>query len=418
MPAFPSEGTPAPTVGKRDLRRAGTTLVPYRTRGQALMETPILKQTALRLRIVDRYLLRELLASFLGVTTILLLIMLGMTVADVIASIARGSIPADLLFSVIGLRSIDLLAVVFPLAAFLAVLLAYGRLWRDSEMAVFQSSGLDLRGMLRPLLLLALPLAIALGTVTFWLAPKAVRTSQHLLEEANRSLIVAGLEPGRFVELPGRDGVIYVGEMSSDGTRFKRMFVQTEREDEDTGTTQLDVTTATSGFLYHDADGSGRYLALNDGFRIEGRLGNDDWRLMRFLRNDVKLPDSQSDSSEVGVRRAAPTSALWGSDDPIQRAELQWRFAAPLSILLLVLLGLPLAKSDPREPRYARLLIAVLVYLVYANCLAIGRNAISQGRIPSLPGLWWVYLPTLVIAVWLIWRGQQLHRPRAARGAG
>src|SRR5690606_19167175 len=136
---------------------------------RASMETPILEQTPLRLRIVDRYLLRELLASFLGVTAILLLIMLGMTVADVIASIARGSIPADLLFSVIGLRSIDLLAVVFPLAAFLAVLLAYGRLWRESEMAVFQSSGLDLAGMLRPLLLLAVPLMIALGTVTFWL---------------------------------------------------------------------------------------------------------------------------------------------------------------------------------------------------------------------------------------------------------
>jgi lipopolysaccharide export system permease protein len=381
------------------------------------METPILEQTPLRLRIVDRYLLRELLASFLGVTTILLLIMLGMTVADVIASIARGSIPADLLFRVIGLRSIDLLAVVFPLAAFLAVLLAYGRLWRDSEMAVFQSSGLDLSGMLRPLLLLAVPLMIALGTVTFWLAPKAVRTSQYLLEEANRSLIVAGLEPGRFVELPGRDGVIYVGQMSADGTRFERMFVQTEREDEDSGAIQIDVTTATHGFLYHDADGSGRYLALNDGFRVEGRLGSDDWRLMRFGRNDVRLPDNRSETSETGVRRAVPTSALWGSDDPIQRAELQWRFAAPVSILLLVLLGLPLAKSDPREPRYARLLIAVLVYLVYANCLAIGRNAIGQERIAALPGLWWVYVPTFAIALWLIWRSQQLRGPRVARGA-
>jgi lipopolysaccharide export system permease protein len=89
-----------------------------------------------------------------------------------------------------------------------------------------------------------------------------------------------------------------------------------------------------------------------------------------------------------------------------------------LSILLLVLLGLPLAKSDPREPRYARLLIAVLVYLVYANCLAIGRNAIGQERIAALPGLWWVYVPTFAIALWLIWRSQQLRAPRVARGVG
>ena len=68
-----------------------------------------------------------------------------------------------------------------------------------------------------------------LGTISFWLAPAAVRLSQTLLEEANRSLIVAGLEPGRFIELPGKDGEIYVGEMSSDGTQFKRMFVESER---------------------------------------------------------------------------------------------------------------------------------------------------------------------------------------------
>jgi lipopolysaccharide export system permease protein len=206
--------------------------------------------------------------------------------------------------------------------------------------------------------------------------------------------------------------------MSADGTRFERMFVQTEREDEDSGAIQIDVTTATHGFLYHDADGSGRYLALNDGFRVEGRLGSDDWRLMRFQRNDVRLPDNRAETSGTGARRAVPTSALWGSDDPIQRAELQWRFAAPVSILLLVLLGLPLAKSDPREPRYARLLIAVLVYLVYANCLAIGRNAIGQERIAALPGLWWVYVPTFAIALWLIWRSQQLRAPRVARGVG
>ncbi len=379
------------------------------------METTILKQTTVRLRVVDRYLLRELIGNFLGVTAILLLVMLGMTVADVIASIARGAIPADLLFSIIGLRAVDSLAVVLPLSMFLGVLLAYGRLWRDSEMAVFQASGLDMRGMLRPLWLIGVPLALLLAAITFWLAPKAVQTSQQLLEDANRSLIVAGLEPGRFVELPGRDGVIYVGEMSNDGTNFKRMFVQTERQDKD-GKTEIDVTTATDGFLYHDADGDTRYLALHDGFRVEGQLGADDWRLMRFERNDIRLPDSESDTGKEGVRRAARTRTLWASDDPVQRAELQWRFAAPLSILILVLLGLPLAKSNPREPRYARLLLAVLFYLVYANSLAIVRNAISQDRIAEFPGLWWVYVPTVVVAIWLIWRSQQLRQPRKSRG--
>jgi len=274
-----------------------------------------------RLRIVDRYLLRELVSNFAGASLILLLIVVGTAVADLLAKIARGRIPADLLFTLIALRSIDALTVLMPLAAFLGVLLAYGRLWRDSEMAVLQSSGLDAGGLARPLILMVVPTMILLGTISFWIAPAAVRLSQTLLEEANRSLIIAGLEPGRFIELPGKDGEIYVGEMSSDGTTFKRMFVENERVEKDTGKTRIDVITATHGFLYHDADGVGRYLALQDGFRVEGKLGEDDYRLMRFARNDIKLPDNEGDDNDTAAKRSAPTSVLLRySDRPLMRA--------------------------------------------------------------------------------------------------
>jgi len=366
-----------------------------------------------RLRIVDSYLLRELIANFLGAALILMLIVVGTAVADLLAKIARGRIPADLLFTLIALRSVDALTVLLPLAAFLGVLLAYGRLWRDSEMAVLQSSGLDLGGLARPLVLLVVPTMILLGTISFWLAPAAVRLSQTLLEEANRSLIIAGLEPGRFIELPGKDGEIYVGEMSADGTTFKRMFVETERPEKDTGKTRIDVITATHGFLYHDADGIGRYLALQDGFRVEGKLGEDDYRLMRFARNDIKLPDNENDDNDTAVKRSAPTSVLLrGSDDPVMRAELHWRLAAPLSTLVLILLALPLSKASPREPRYARLLIAILTWWLFNTGLGLGRSWISQGKLAPAFGFWWVYVPTIAVAAWLIWSSQRMPRTK------
>jgi len=374
----------------------------------------------LRLRIVDRYLLRELGSNFLAATFILLLIVVGTAVADLLAKIARGRIPADLLFTLIALRSVDALTVLMPLAVFLGVLLAYGRLWRDSEMAVLQSSGLDLGGVARPLALLIVPTMILLGTISFWLAPAAVRLSQTLLEEANRSLIIAGLEPGRFIELPGKDGEIYVGEMSSDGTNFKRMFVENERtetaEGKDKGKTKIDVITATHGYLYHDADGVGRYLALLDGFRVEGKLGDDDYRLMRFARNDIKLPDNENDDNDTAAKRSAPTRVLFRNpDDPVMRAEIHWRLAAPLSALVLTLLALPLSKSSPREPRYARLLVAVLAWWVFNTGLGLGRSWISQGKLAPGFGFWWVYLPTIAMAAWLIWKSQRMPR---AKGSG
>jgi len=365
------------------------------------------------LRIVDRYLARELLVSFLAATLILLLVTVGGTLADLLQKIARGRIPADLLLALIGLRTVDALTTLAPLAVFLGVQIAYGRLYRESEMAVFSASGLAMTDLLRPLLILAVPLAIVMGTISFWLAPAAVRQSQSLLQEASRSLIVAGLEPGRFVELPNNDGVIYVESMNGDGTQFKKLFVASERSNDKDATTNLNVITAASGELFHDADGSGRYLGLNDGFRVEAVLGRDNYRLMRYERNDLKLQDSESDSSADSVKRSATTTQLLSSQDPVQRAELQWRLAVPFTTLVLILLALPLAKSSPREPRYARLLIALFAWMIYNSGITLGRAWISQGKLSPWFGFWWLQVPTALIGLFLLWRSQQLPRPRA-----
>ena len=367
------------------------------------------------LRIVDRYLARELAWSFLAATAILLLVTVGATVADLLAKIARGRVAADLLFALIGLRTVDTLTLLVPLAAFLAVQMAYGRLYRESEMAVFAASGLPATGLLRPLALFGVPLAIAIALIAFWLAPAAVRQAQALQEEASRSLIIAGLEPGRFVELPKNDGVMYVEEMNADGTKFQKLFLESERANTKDGSTGINIVTATSGELFHDADGTQRFLGLNDGFRVEGTLGADNWRLMRYARNDIQLPDNDTDTTPDSVKRSAPTSQLLASADPVQRVELQWRLAAPISVLVLVLLGLPLAKSSPREPRYARLLIALLAGFVYYNFLALDRSWLTQGKLDPRIGFWWVQIPTALIAVYLIWRSDKLPRPKPAR---
>jgi len=376
------------------------------------------------LRIIDRYLARELLVSFVAATAILLLVSIGGTVADLLNKIARGRIPAELLFSLIGLRTIDALTLLAPLAVFIGVQLAYGRLYRESEMAVFAASGLPVTGLLRPLALLAVPLALAMALISFWLAPAAVRLSQNLILQANRSLIIAGLEPGKFVELPNGDGMMYVEGMSADGIQFKKMFVASERavgidkKTADAATkaadapVRINVITAADGELYHDVNGAERYLGLNNGFRVEGFVGQDNYRLLRYARNDVKLTDSEPDASTDAVKRAAPTADLLRSEDLVQRTELHWRLAAPISTLVLILLALPLSKSSPRQPRYAGLIIAGLSWAIYYAGMNIARNQLVTGKMSFALGMWVVHIPVLLIALYLLWYSQQLPRPK------
>lgn len=355
------------------------------------------------MRLIERYLLRQFIISVLAVAAVLFLVSLGGVFADLVAEIARGKVPAPLLLSQLGLRAVRYLPMVLPLAVFLGLLLAVGRLYGDSEMAVLASVGLGPRQLWRSLLLTTVPVVLVIATVALWLAPESARLAQEMITAANRSFIVAGLDAGRFVELPGRAGVLYVGELSRDGTRFKQMFVQSEREG------RLDIITATSGELVLEGQ-TQRYLRLKEGFRVEGSPEQSDFRLMRFAENELRVPDRESAS---GVKiNARATRELIGDDSAEAVAEWHWRLSMPIFCLVLGLMALPLARSEPRQSRYGRLLLALLVYLLGMNLLVLGRGWLENQTLPTLLGLWWLHVPTAALATWLFWTDGTLSGPK------
>ena len=192
---------------------------------------------------LDRYLLRELAQATFAALIVLSIVSLGGVFTDVLGDIARGRVPAGLMLSQMGLQTIRYMPMILPLGLMIGLLLGFGRLYRDSEMPILTSIGIGPRRLLRPWALLVLPVVGLIALCSLWLGPWAKRTSDEMIAAGNRNLLVAGLEPGRFTELSGGKGVVYVGGMSNDGTRLQRIFVY--RLDQD----RLDVTTANGGAL-------------------------------------------------------------------------------------------------------------------------------------------------------------------------
>jgi lipopolysaccharide export system permease protein len=356
--------------------------------------------------LIERHLLRQFAESVAAVAIVLLLISLGGLFADLVQEIAKGKVPATLLLSQLGLRSIRFLTLVLPLALFLGLLLAIGRLYAESEMAVLASVGLGPQRLWRPLFWVALPVVVLVGLASLWLAPVSAHKAKEMIEIANRSFLVAGLEPGRFVELPGKGGVMYVTELTPDGTRFAHLFVQREVEG------RLDIVTAQQGNLKLVGQ-TQRFLHLDNGFRVEGTLGDNAYRMMRFEQNDVRVPDRQSNDNDDDLA-AVGTGALLAGGKPAELAELHWRVAMPLFAGILALFALPLARSEPRQPQYGLILFALLVYSVGMLLMLLGSGLIGNGRLPAWFGLWWVHAPMLALAAWMFARDGRLPRPEAA----
>jgi len=353
---------------------------------------------------VQRYLVRQLAGGIAASIVVLLLVSLGGVFADLLSEIARGRIPAPLLFSQLGLRIVVFLPLVLPLALFVGLILAIGRLYRDSEMAVLAALGQGPRQLLVPLLVVGMPVVLLVALVALWLGPLAERVARQSIDDAHRSFLVAGLDAGRFVELPGGRGVVFVGELSSDGRQFRRLFLQMEREG------RVDVITAVEGEMF--VDGGGRFLRLRDGFRVEGVPGQADFRLQRFEVNEQRLPDPGTSTRDPLAGR--PSLALLAADaTPRARAEFHYRIGVPLFALALLLLALPLARSPPRQARYGRLIVAVLAYAFGMNLLVLGKAWLGSGQVPEWAGLWWLHLPMFVLATLLLWREGRMPSPRS-----
>ncbi|WP_045737556.1 LPS export ABC transporter permease LptF [Xanthomonas sp. MUS 060] len=354
---------------------------------------------------LDRYLLRDFVQSFSATLVVLLVVSVGGVLVDVLGNIADGRIPAKLLFSQLGLQFVVYLPLILPLALMLGLLLALARLYRDSEMAVITAMGVGPRRLLRPILMLVVPVVTLVGLCSLWLGPWADRTSDQLVNEANHSLLMAGLEAGRFTSLP--DGsIVYVSTLSGDGTQLSNVFVQRQKDG------RLDVVTAQRGAMFFEGKAE-RYLRLQDGYRFEGPLAGDglDYRMMRFANNDVALSE-RSAARKDDDPALLTTAALIRDPRPQANAQLHARLAPPLLALAFALLTLPLSRSSPRQQRYGRIMLAFLVYLVGTNLMFIGTQWLSTDKLPRALGLWWLTLPLLTLAVWMYLRDGRLSRPR------
>ena len=182
---------------------------------------------------LDRYLFGEFTQSTFAAGVVLMIVSFGGVFTDVLRDMATGRVPVGMLLPQLGLVMLNWLPLILPLALMLGLMLGTGRLYRDSEMPVIAAVGVGPKRLLKPLLMLVVPMVAVVAACSLWLGPWAERVSRQMVNEANRNLIVAGLEPGAFTEIPGGGGVIFVGAMLAGmwATRVVRERMEAQTQD-------------------------------------------------------------------------------------------------------------------------------------------------------------------------------------------
>jgi lipopolysaccharide export system permease protein len=354
-------------------------------------------------RILDRYIFREIAVTWLGVTMILLMILLTNQFARVLGDVAKGKLPKNAAFEVIALSAAQYLTILVPIGLFLAVMLALGRLYRDSEMPAIMACRVGPSGIYRPLIWLLVPLSLGVAWLSIVGSPKAMTTIERISAEARREADLASIEPGRFTVFGPDDAVVYGESVTPDGAMHK---VFMERM---VGDKTVQVVVARRGEQVESDDPDIRLLVLHEGRRYEGIPGTSKFRVVEFLEHGIpyRLPS-------VTNPELRPSSMhfldLLRSDDPEWIAESQWRLSIPVATILLALLAVPLARSRPREGRYGRIAVGLLVFIIYFNLMSAARAWSEDGVLDPRIGMWWVHGGMLLLTLVLIGLQDGWHR--------
>src|SRR5208282_1003596 len=289
----------------------------------------------------------------------------------------------QVVFDLIALGAIMNLSVIVPVSMLLAVVLTLGRLYHDSEMAALQACGFGPARLLPPLLMFAAVIAVGLGWLTFFQVPAADKEVQLLRQSAIKEAQFGQLDAGRFRSFSGGDAVFYAERVDEDGV-LHNVFVQRETAG------RIEVALADSA-TYTKGDEEGTHLVtLYNGRRYEGVPGRGDYRIIEFREHGIPIvtPTTLARTDDPDTK---PTLELLGSFAPSDVAQLEIRSSAPLMLLLLTLIAVPLSRLKPRQGRYARLGVAMLTYFLYSNLLSFAKVWVAKGILPPLIGVWWVH---------------------------
>jgi lipopolysaccharide export system permease protein len=302
----------------------------------------------------------------------------------------------------IAFGALTYLPVMLGIAVFVAVLLALTRSYRDSEMTVWFTSGLSIAAWIKPVLQFAVPVALVCALLSVAVAPWAQAQSveyQRLLASRDE---VSAVTPGVFRESRASDRVFFVDKITESDDQVNNVFVQSTEHG------RMGVMVAERGYI-ETAENGDRFVVLLNGRRYEGTPGTLDYRTVDFERYALRIEPREA-ARQAPSNKATPTLDLLAERKPEQVAELHWRAALPLAVLIMGLFAIPLAFVNPRSGRSWNLVLAVLVYALYNNLLSIFQAWTAQGKLPGWLGLWPVHVTMVVILLVLFSR--QLYGAR------
>src|SRR3954471_8907522 len=381
------------------------------------MATRVIRCSLVKLKILDRYLVREIvpptLLALVGLTFVLMMPPIMQNLAALIAKGVSWSIILRVLLTLVP----QAFGVTIPMALLYGILFGLGRLSADREFVALQACGVSVFRIFRPIALLALLACAATAYETIVALPDANQTFREITYNIIASGAQTDIKPRVFfTSFPSR--MLYARDIPP-VSGWKDVFLA--------DATQPDHTTvfvAKSGRLLLDPGKRTVEVALENGTQhTTSRDHPDEYDANAFestvitVDPDAIFPRTQivkgdNEKTIAELRRTIAENTARNAPSQNQLYTIQQKFSLPVACLVLALIGVALGASNSKDGKLASFALGTGVVFVYYIILYSARAGAFAGRLPASFAPWLVNVVLGAAGVALvIWRAGSADQP-------
>ncbi len=369
-------------------------------------------------RILDRYIIRELLLPFLIGLLVFTFLLLIQPLAEQGERLIAKGVSWQLVARVLMTLVPQALAVTIPIALLIGLLIAFGRLSADRESVALQACGISIYRMLRPVLIIATVAWAVTSYVMFVAVPSANQTFREIVYGVVSARAENDIKPRVFFEdFPNR--VLYVRDTPPGGGGWLDVFLA-----DTTNPDQPTIFTAKRGRMVIDRAKRTVDLVLQDGARHTTSLTDPaNYEMTRFGEfitgldpnavfppteilkgdNEMSVPELRARVTELQAARLSPHGPIMA---------LHRKFAIPFVCFTFALIGLGLGLTSGRDGKLASFVPGIGVVFIYYVIDYLGRQMAKGQVVPPWLATWG---PNIVLGIGgvalLLWRSRSAERP-------
>jgi lipopolysaccharide export system permease protein len=334
---------------------------------------------------------KELSRSFGATLIVLVTVVMTMTLIRTLGMASRGSFNPSDVFLVMGYTVLAYLPTLLTLGLFIAIISTLTRMFVDSEMVIWQSSGRGLFSLVKPVLRFSLPVFAVVAGLALLILPWTHLRVEELKNQYQQRGDLERVEPGRFQESADGSRVFFVEKEVSGNQAGANVFIAT------TGKGKESVTSARSGRVENLPDG--RFLKLNNGQRLERTPGSQEIKLIEFEQYAIQIGQEALEEMNFVPVKTRTTAELFNDLTPVHWGEVSWRLGLILASFNFVIIGITVSSVNPRMGRGSNLVFALFTFVLYFNLLSFGQNMISSGKLSFVPVMLGLHGGVFVLAV-------------------